>query len=362
MSQTVPLSQMPHVSRELPNGPTAQSPPERRGLRRDQVRLLVADPTALLHRDFHDLPRHLNPGDLLVVNDSATLPAELDGRSESHGAVVVHVGPRLENAPEMQRVIELRTSPDASRSVLDGHPGEEIQVAGGARFRLLEPYPRPRSSPTGEGSRLWRARVVGIRSLEEHLALHGRPIAYGYLADRFPLDCYQTVFGWRPGSSEMPSAARPFTQELVTRLIAGGIGIATITLHTGLSSQDAGEHPQAEWFEVTPAAATLVNATRQARGRVVAVGTTAVRALESAADREGRVRPVRGWTELVITGGRPVWAVDGVVTGWHDSHASHVELIEAVAGARLVRAAYAAAAEECYLWHEFGDSSLLLAR
>ena len=192
--------------------------------------------------------------------------------------------------------------------------------------------------------------------------MQGRPISYGYLAGRFPLSDYQTIFALHPGSSEMPSAARPFTPELVTRLIAGGIGVAPITLHTGLSSQEAGEPPQAEWFEVSPATARLVNATRQAGDRVVAVGTTVARALESAVAGDGTVHPRTGWTELVITPDRPVRTIDGIITGFHDPEATHLQLIEAVAGPRIMRDAYDAADAEGYLWHEFGDSSLLLAR
>ena len=300
-----------------------------------------------------------------MVNNSATLPAELDGSSPAHGALVVHVGTRLaddvDSAP-LRRVVELRTAPDAARPVLDCRPGEEIEVAGGVRFRLVAPYPRPGSSPGGAGNRLWQAHVVGTDSPEDHLALHGRPISYGYLAERYPLVDYQTVFAVHPGSSEMPSAARPFTTELVTRLVAAGIGVAPITLHAGLSSQEVGEPPQAEWFDVSPSTARLVNATRRAGDRVVAVGTTVVRALESAVAADGTVRPRTGWTELVVTPDRPVRTVDGIVTGWHDPDATHLQLIEAVAGRRLVREAYDAAVSEGYLWHEFGDSSLLLTR
>jgi S-adenosylmethionine:tRNA ribosyltransferase-isomerase len=343
---------------------TAAAPTEHRGLRRDDVRLLVAAPDGLHHRRFRDLPGHLAAGDLLVVNNSATLAAELDGTSSAHGSVVVHVGTRLERpGPESRdRVIELRTAPDAARPILDATAGETIDTPAGVTLWLLAPYPRGRSSPTGVGNRLWRARVSGTDHLEEHLAQHGRPIAYGYLADQFPLADYQTVFALRPGSAEMPSAARPFTPELVTRLVAAGVGVAPITLHTGLSSQDAGEHPQPEWFEVPPATARMCTAVRAGGGRVVAVGTTVVRALASASDPAGVVHAGSGWTDLVVTADRPVRVVDGLITGWHDPHASHLMLVESVAGSELAQAAYDAAVAGHYLWHEFGDSSLLLRR
>ena len=162
----------------------------------------------------------------------------------------------------------------------------------------------------------------------------------------------------------MPSAARPFTPELVATLVARGIQIAPITLHTGVSSQEAGEAPAPEWFEVSATTARLVRETKSAGGRVVAVGTTATRALESAVTRRGRrgatVRAARGWTDRVITPEQPPLMVDGLISGWHDPHASHLLLVEAVAGPRLTQAAYDAAVAGGYLWHEFGDAGLLL--
>jgi S-adenosylmethionine:tRNA ribosyltransferase-isomerase len=208
---------------------------------------------------------------------------------------------------------------------------------------------------------LWRASVSG--DVAEEVARRGRPIAYGYLDRRYPLAAYQSVFSVRPGSAEMPSAARPFTADLVATLVARGIQIAPITLHTGVSSQEAGEAPPPEWFEVTPTTARIVEETRDAGGRVVAVGTTATRALESAAvsDRgRSTVRPARGWTDRVVTPQQPPLVVDGLVTGWHDPQASHLLLVEAVAGRALAQRAYDEAVAGGYLWHEFGDAALLL--
>ncbi len=223
---------------------------------------------------------------------------------------------------------------------------------------MLAPYPRPHSSPTGEGNRLWRVAVAG--DLPRTLGRTGRPIAYGYLDRRYPLADYQTVFGIDPGSAEMPSAARPFTADLVTRLIAKGVGVSPITLHTGLSSQEAGEAPQAERYSVPEGTAEAVNATKARGGRVVAVGTTATRALETVVGADGRVYASSGWTERVISPDDPVRVVDGLITGWHDPEASHLMLVESVAGPALTQAAYDAAVAGGYLWHEFGDSALLL--
>jgi len=189
---------------------------------------------------------------------------------------------------------------------------------------------------------------------------HGRPIAYGYLDRRYPLAAYQSVFSTVPGSAEMASAGRPFTDAVLTRLIARGISVAPITLHTGFSSQEAGEGPQPERFVVPEVTARLVNDVRCSGGRVIAVGTTVTRALESAADPDGFVLESRGWTELVLGPDHPVRVVSGLVTGLHNPDASHLLLVEAVAGAELAQRAYDAAVGADYLWHEFGDSCLIL--
>lgn len=343
-----------------PDEVTAPAPAEYRGGARDGVRMLVArgdsdtGGSALQHLRFRDLPGQLDPGDLLVVNDSATIAAESDGVWAGHGPVVVHAATPLDDG---SWVIELRTAPDAARPILDAAPGERLTVAG-LSATLLQPYPRADSSPTGVGNRLWRAGIDG--DLQAALRKHGRPIAYGYLDRRYPLADYQTVFGVRPGSAEMPSAGRPFTLRLIDAVAAHGVGVATLTLHTAVSSQDAGEGPQPERFEVPAATAREIEATRRAGGRVIAVGTTVTRAIESAVDPAGRVIPAAGWTDRVITPDDPPLVVDGLITGWHNPQASHLLLVEAVAGAALTQAAYDAAVSGGYLWHEFGDSALLL--
>ena len=268
------------------------------------------------HRTFRDLPDELEPGDVVVVNTSATIAAESDATSTARGAVVVHVATHLDDGTW---VIELRTAPDAERAILDAEPGEVVALDG-ATVTLLAPYPRAHSSPTGFGNRLWRAAVSG--DLPATLGRTGRPIAYGYLDHRYPLADYQTVFGIDPGSAEMPSAARPFTAELVTRLIAKGVGVSPVTLHTGVSSQEAGEAPQAERYSVPQVTAEAVNATKARGGRVVAVGTTVTRALETVVGADGRVYASSGWTERVVSHDDPARVVDGLVTGWHDPEAS----------------------------------------
>lgn len=315
--------------------------------------MLVARSQSISHARFVDLPRQLRAGDLVVVNNSATVAGAVDAVGD-RGPVVLHAATPLDDG---SWVVEVRTAPDAARSVLDAHAGDLLRT-GDVVVGLLEPYPRGEgSSPTGVGNRLWRARATG--DLRARLRAAGRPIAYGYLDRRYPLSAYQSVFATVPGSAEMPSAGRPFTPALVTELVSRGVAVAPITLHTGLSSQEAGEAPQPERFEVSSATARLVNSVRAAGGRVVAVGTTVTRALESAVEG-GRLVARHGWTERVVSPADPPQVVQGLITGWHDPQASHLLLVEAVAGRDLTQRAYAAAVSHGYLWHEFGDSALLL--
>ena len=351
------LARTPTTTFASPGDLTAPDPPETRGARRDQIRLLAATADGIDHLTFAGIGSHLRAGDVLVVNTSATMPGQLVGHSRSHGELLVHVANRLSDGT---RVVELRSHPNAADPLLDGRSGEVIDLPGSARLELLEPYPASDSSPTGQGNRLWRGALRVEQKVHDYLVEHAAPISYGYLSRTFDLSYYQTVFGLRPGSAEMPSGGRGFTPELVTALIAQGVLFAPITLHTGVSSQEAGEAPQSEWFEVTASSAALVNHAHASGGRVVAVGTTATRALESATDPDGVVRAAGGWTDLVISPDRPVRVVDGLVTGWHDPEASHLLLVESVAGAELTQRAYDAAVAEQYRWHEFGDAGLLL--
>lgn len=334
-----------------PPGSDAAEPPEARGVARDAVKLLVARPDGVRHARFADLGEHLQPGDLLVVNNSATLPAAVDGH-RAGGPVMVHFSTAL---AAQRWVVELRAAAGVAGH-LTPRPGERVELPGGAALVIAASYPLPGV----EDARLWSARVILEGDVPAYLARHGRPIRYSYVPRPWPLRYYQTVFARRPGSAEMPSAARAFSTELVTALVAAGIGIAPVTLHAGVSSAEAGEPPAPEPFEVPPATARLVNSARAAGSRVVAVGTTVTRALESAATDDGVVRPAGGWTDLVLGPERPCRVVDGLITGWHEPGASHLLLLEAAAGRDLVAAAYREAVRYGYLWHEFGDSALLL--
>jgi S-adenosylmethionine:tRNA ribosyltransferase-isomerase len=342
-----------NAARHAPTSPESRpagEPPEARGLARDEVRLLVARPGKADDVRFSELGDYLEAGDLLVVNTSATMPAAVDG-TRAGARVVVHFSAPLDDG---SWVVELR-KPDRSGPFTDGAVGEVIELDGGGRAEVLAAY-------LGiEGrSRLLRCRVEVEGTVREYLARSGSPIAYSYVRDAWPLDMYQTVFARSWGSAEMPSAARPFSQRLVTELVARGVTFAPVTLHAGVSSLERGEAPLPERFHVPAATARLVNHTRSTGARVVAVGTTVTRALESASTRGGLVRAAHGWTDLVLGPDRPARVTTGIVTGWHPPEASHRLLLDAVAGRDLVAEAYAHALDGPYLWHEFGDSCLLL--
>ncbi len=343
---------------ELPLELVADRPVEADGRRRDDVRMLVArrGTGELIHAHARDLPRFLEAGDVLVVNTSPTLPAAVPSYDRS---VVVHLSTDLGGG---RWVVEVREPCGGGSRPHPVDHGHVIPLAGGAIVHLRRPH-----APTLDGGavRLWEADLVTPVPLSAWLAGEGRPIRYGCTTTAWPLDAYQTIFASRVrhdpglGSAEMPSAGRPFTPELVSALIGAGMVFAPITLHTGVSSLESHEPPYAEPYVVPAETARLVNEARRAGRRVIAVGTTATRALETDAI-DGVAHAGAGWTELVITPERGLEVVDGIISGWHEPEASHLLLMEAAAGRSLLQASYAAALAERYRWHEFGDVHLVL--
>ena len=339
---------------ELPAALEAREPPEARGIARDQVRLMVArrGDGSIVHTCFRELPRFLSGGDLLVINTSATLPAAVAARRTDGAGVRVHFATTAPHVPDQRWwVVELRTA-DGARPLGAVSRGERLMLAGGGELEIVAPY--------ASGARLLLARAELGVTVTSYLARHGEPIRYGYVTGRWPLDAYQTAYAMVPGSAEMPSAGRPFTPELITRLTASGVLVAPITLHAGVSSPERHEPPYPERYEVPESTARLANAVRGWGGRVIAVGTTVVRALETVATHDAVVRAGSGWTGLVVTPARGVAVVDGLITGWHEPEASHFQMLEAVGGSELIERSYSAALEHGYLWHEFGDSQLIV--
>jgi S-adenosylmethionine:tRNA ribosyltransferase-isomerase len=353
---------------ELPSELEAGEPPEARGLRRDEIRLMVSylDDDHVVHSRFADLPEFLEAGDTLVINTSGTMNAAL--RADRYGEpITVHLSTRL---PADLWVVELRSS-SGDEPVLDGKPGEVLMLPEGASVVLQTPYLSEKRW-RGEGTnRLWISTLNLSVDLDEYLDRHGSPIRYRYVRERWPSSYYQTVYATEAGSAEMPSAGRAFTPELITRLVAKGVQIVPLVLHTGVASLEDDEPPYEEVYRVPPETADAINAARTAGRRVVAVGTTVVRALETVTDKYSVTHPGEGWTDVFITPERGVRSVDAMLTGLHEPRSTHLSMLEALAGRASVcplattgrqhlEVAYSEALDKGYLWHEFGDLHLIL--
>ncbi len=363
---------------ELPVALEAAEPPEARGLRRDEVRLLVSniEKDSIEHARFHDLPRWLSAGDLLVVNTSGTLNAALSATTDTGETFELHLSTRL---PGGFWTLEVRQADGGSSlPYRNTRAGTTFRLPESGHAALLAPYPLIGSLDSP--SRLWMAAVNVPGEVPAYLDRYGFPIRYSYVKRPWPSSMYQTVFATEPGSAEMPSAGRPFTPELVTRLVSRGVQVAPLLLHTGVASLEFHEPPYEEFYRVPVDTAERVNAARRGGHRVVAVGTTVVRALETVTDERGTTVPGEGWTNLVITPERPLRSVSALITGLHEPRATHVSLLEGIAntaprccqrnaqisgsvcGPGHLERAYAEARQAGYLWHEFGDSHLILGR
>jgi S-adenosylmethionine:tRNA ribosyltransferase-isomerase len=338
---------------ELSPALEATEPPEARGIARDEVKLLIARASGceIEHARFSDLASVLAPGDLLVVNNSRTMPAAVAARRADGDPARVHFATAAPRLDDRWWVVELRSADGSEPRA--GEPGELIELDRGPEsLELVAPY--------ATGARLMLARLHATEPVPAYLERHGEPIRYGYVRSAWPLEAYQNVYATISGSAEMPSAGRPFSRRLITALAGRGVLIAPLTLHTGVSSPESHEPPFPERFDVPESTARLIEAVRGWGGRVIAVGTTVVRALETVAAGGAVLAGDSGWTELVIDPEHEMRAVDGLITGWHEPQASHLMMLSALAGEELLDRSYAEALEHGYLWHEFGNSHLIL--
>jgi S-adenosylmethionine:tRNA ribosyltransferase-isomerase len=380
----------------LPAELEASEPPEARGLARDEVRLMVsyrAD-NRVLHTQFRELDSYLNAGDLLVINTSGTMNAALQARRVDGTVCELHLSTHL---PADLWVVELRLPTEtATQPFYDADAGELLHLPGGATATLHVPYTRQQVREVGRGqaspllytheipksrekiekaiskykkgedqdrpghTRLWIATLQLPLPIQPYLARYGFPIRYGYVKQQWPASYYQSVYTTEIGSAEMPSAGRAFTPELITRLVARGMHIAPLILHTGVASLEEHEPPYEEYYRVPLETARLVNLARTTGKRVIAVGTTVVRSLESVTDSEGTTHPGEGWTSLVITPQRGLRVVNAMLTGLHEPCASHLAMLEALCGREHLKITYQEALSKGYLWHEFGDLHLIL--
>lgn len=339
----------------------AHEPPEARGLKRDEVKLLVSRKSddAITHVQFRDIVQFLNPGDVVVINTSGTLPAALPALREDGTKLELHLSTHLPGdiwTVELRSLSKEGTAPFRSLSI-----GERLELPGGASATILAPYLMDRSNaPKSNGSRLWLATLELNEGLLEYLERYGKPIRYGYVKKDWDTSYYQTVYTNEPGSAEMPSAGRAFTPEIITQLVSKGVTVAPLVLHTGVASLEDHEPPYEEFYRVPLETARAVNKAHADGKRVIAIGTTVVRALETVTDVSGVTHPGEGYTKLVITPQRGVKAVDGILTGWHEPKATHLMMLEAIASLQHLDISYRAAIENKYLWHEFGDLHLML--
>jgi S-adenosylmethionine:tRNA ribosyltransferase-isomerase len=344
----------------LPAGLEASEPPEARGLARDEVRLMVSyrSDNRVVHTRFRDLPSFLEPGDLLVINTSGTLNAALDATRADGTRLELHLSTHL---PADLWIVEVRKPSGVATEPFPGAiAGETLALPGDAGVTLHVPYADDRTRLADGQVRLWIATLRLGEPLEQYLACHGFPIRYGYVSQRWPSSYYQTVYATELGSAEMPSAGRAFTPELLTRLVARGVQVAPLILHTGVASLEEHEPPYEEFYRVPLETARAINAAHAAGKRVIAIGTTVVRALETVTDVTGTTHPGEGWTRLLITPQRGIHAVSALLTGMHEPRATHLAMLEALAGIEHLEVAYGEALRESYLWHEFGDLHLIL--
>jgi S-adenosylmethionine:tRNA ribosyltransferase-isomerase len=352
------LPGVPLLNFTLPAELEASEPPEANGLERDEVRLMVSHlaTNQVIHTRFRQIGDFLTPGDVLVINTSGTLNAALPASRSDGTRLELHLSTHL---PEDRWVVEMRAYQDSqektTRPFYDILPGESFQLPAGASVTLHTPY-----APGQVSHRLWIATLKLPGLLHPYLDHYGFPIRYSYVKQSWPQSYYQTVYVTEMGSAEMPSAGRAFTPELLTRLMARGFQVTPLLLHTGVASLESQEPPYEEYYRVPEPTARLINIAHEAGQRVIAVGTTVVRALETVTDTGGTVHAGEGWTDVVVTPQRGIHAVNGLLTGLHEPLSTHLAMLEALAGREHLAITYREALQERYLWHEFGDLHLIL--
>ncbi len=320
------LPGLPLLNFTLSSQLEASEPPEARGLARDEVRLMVSHIATdqVVHTRFRQIEDFLKPGDVLVINTSGTLNAALPATRSDGTQFELHLSTHL---PANLWVVEMRAYQDnrekTTTPFYDIQPGESFTLPAGASVTLHTPY-----APGNVFRRLWVASLHLPIPLHPYLDRYGFPIRYSYVKKGWPLSYYQTVFATEPGSAEMPSAGRAFTPELLTRLIAKGIQIVPLLLHTGVASTEQKEPVYEEYYRVPEPTARLIN--------------------------------TEGWTDILVTPKRGIRAINGLLTGLHEPLSTHLAMLETLAGRAHLEITYKEALQEGYLWHEFGDLHLML--
>ena len=334
---------------ELPEELIAQVPLTAR----DASRLMVLTRSEHLveHRHFRDLPEYLRPGDVLVLNDTRVIPARLAATRPTGGKVEI-----LLLTPRGGDVWECLARPGRRAQV-----GQTLTFAGGRMTGLV----LGKTEYGGRVVQLSAAAGLDVDSLVD--AVGEMPVPH-YIKSRLDQpERYQTVYARERGSAAAPTAGLHFTPDLLGQIEGAGVVIARVTLHVGLGTfrpvktEQVEEHVMhSEHYEVSAETAEAINSARAAGGRVVAVGTTTVRTLESSADADGRVAPGAGWTSIFIYPGYVFRAVDAMVTNFHLPKSTLIMMVSAFAGREFVLDAYRQAVEEKYRFFSFGDAMLIL--
>lgn len=342
---------------KLPDDLQCALPTEERGISRDEVKLLVSTMSndQIVHSQFKNLEAFLRPGDVLVVNTSGTLKAALEAWRPNGQLVRIHFSNQLKNG---QWLVEVRQIINGSSQRLhDIAQGEILALKHGGSIQLDRLY---YSNTRKDHLKLWMANLQLPIELAAYFDYYGMPIRYHHTKAIYPQRYYQTAFARELGSAEMPSAGRAFTPELITRLVSKGILFAPILLHTGVASLEIDERPYEEYYEVPESSAAIINLAKSKGQRIIAVGTTAVRAIETVSQSNGKVHAETGWTDTFITPERGLYTIDALLTGFHEPRASHLLMLEALSGQEHLKHTYSAALEEKYQWHEFGDLHLIM--
>lgn len=339
---------------DLPQQLACPKPTEERNLARDQVRLLVTTNSGKIeHSVFRDFVLYLQKGDVLVVNTSATVPSALPVSFADGGKGKLHLSTGLNSREWLAEIREITGT--KTRRWHGGVEGMEFQLPSGTIVTLKKKYYK-----NEQWLHLWVVDLDTNQPVQKYLTENARPIQYDKLDRQYPLSYYQTFFSFHPGSAEMPSAGRGFTKKIIEALLKKGVVLAPLILHTGVSSLEENETPYPEYMEIDPVSATIINTAKNQGRRIIAVGTTCIRAIETAADPHGVVQPYRGNTELFIDEIYSMKVADGLLTGFHEPKASHLNMLQSIGGFEHINRAYQEAITAGYHWHQFGDLHLIL--
>ncbi|MEO8110925.1 MAG: S-adenosylmethionine:tRNA ribosyltransferase-isomerase [Ginsengibacter sp.] len=339
---------------DLPPNLACPKPTEERKIKRDEVRLLVTTKSGSIgHTIFNHLTTFLKEGDVLVVNTSATIPSALPILLPNDKKGKLHFSTKLN---DKQWLVEIREiTGNKTKRWKEGKEEMVFHLPTLTAITLKQKFYK-----NDKWLDLWIAEFNNDLHVENYLEAFARPIQYEHLEKQYPLSYYQTFFSFHPGSSEMPSAGRGFTPGLIERLLKKGIVIVPVLLHTGVSSLEEYETPYPEYMEIDPVAAAVINTAKRENRRIIGVGTTVVRAVESAANEQAIVTPSQGKTELFIDENYSMKIINGLLTGFHEPKATHLNMLQAIAGYGHIERAYHAAIEGGYYWHQFGDLHLIL--